>query len=81
MRPASSRKLGWLTLLAAANAQYNSSSSTGYDYVDPLIGTVNGGKFVSINVRATAKSHQVMFFPARLSPLVRFPRCPSVHVV
>jgi hypothetical protein len=47
MRPASSRKLGWLTLLAAAKAQYNSSNSAAYDYVDPLIGTINGGKSVN----------------------------------
>jgi hypothetical protein len=81
MRPASSRKLGWLTLLAAAKAQYNSSNSTAYDYVDPLIGTINGGKSVLIDVRITAKSHQVMFSPAQLSPLVRSSRCQSGCVV
>jgi hypothetical protein len=33
-------------MLAVANAQYNSSSSTAYDYVNPLIGTINGGKYI-----------------------------------
>jgi hypothetical protein len=81
MRPASIHKLGWLALLAVAKAQYNSSNSTAYDYVDPLIGTINGGKFVSIDVRATAKSHQAMFSLAQLFPLVRSPRCYSGHIV
>lgn len=73
MRPASSRKLGWLALLAVAKAQYNSSSPSAYDYVDPLIGTINGGKSLSIGMRATAKTYQAMYSLEQLSLLVRSP--------
>jgi hypothetical protein len=81
MRPSSSRKLGWLALLAITKAQYNTSSPTAYDHVDPLIGTINGGELVSIETRTTAKTYQAMYSLAQPSLSVRSPRCHSTHTI
>lgn len=45
----SARAAIWCIGVALVSAQSNGSqpvSSSGYDYVDPLIGTVNGGQHV-----------------------------------
>ena len=58
----------YCTLALAASGD---SSSNGYDYVNPLIGTINGGNMAQLQTRCSLlTTAQAMYSPALLCHLV-----------
>jgi hypothetical protein len=67
----------WLRLVVVTNAQADSPDSRGktpYDYVNPLIGTTNGGEQNdwTYTRQASTDSNHAMSFPAQHSHLVSY---------
>ena len=61
----------WILLVSFCIAQNGTSS--GYDFVNPLIGTANGGTLLSMPLHANAHGIQAMSFRERPSLLVSYP--------